>query len=434
MKTSPSPSRRSAQWPLRDRLVRAEAMPPGSARRAAPRRGRSPRSPSRPSSAPRPRAARRPRIGPTVQATCSTVERSEVACSRSSSPTRFGSPAQTAGRKKPVAIPLTAASATIAPARRRTASATNVPARTRSETTISRRRERRSTSGPSVSPITHDRQEVCDQERGEPAARARCGRRCRRERERGEIRPDRDPAVAQKSSANSRFRRRRVRRPVAPSGHAPTLAPVEQTGNSARNGTCPVHDADARLTPQTRVDGLGARCAAVRTAASRRARCDVRRPAPGRRARRARARRRHLRGRSPAVSVMPSTSAIPERQRAHRLDASGRVGLGQDPAELAVAGSREVVARPQARASRSTARSASGRREDALPRPAADAELCASTTVRFVSVFVARRTACARCASNSRRSSSPVSASRAESSVSRRSRRWLADTSRTVTR
>ena len=41
-----------------------------------------------------PEKARSPpaRIGPTVQATCSTVERSDVACSRSSSPTSVREP------------------------------------------------------------------------------------------------------------------------------------------------------------------------------------------------------------------------------------------------------------------------------------------------------------------------------------------------------
>ena len=74
--------------------------------------------------------------------------------SSSSSGTRFGSPAKAAGRKKPVATPDTPASTTSASGLSTNGSAAKTPKRTRSETIMSRRRERRSTSGPRTSPIT----------------------------------------------------------------------------------------------------------------------------------------------------------------------------------------------------------------------------------------------------------------------------------------
>ena len=91
--------------------------------------------------------------GPIIQAAFSVVARSDVASSRSSFSTRFGIPAQTAGRKNPVATPPTAARTTIAAGYSTNGSAANVAARVRSETIISLRRERRSTSGPSVNPM-----------------------------------------------------------------------------------------------------------------------------------------------------------------------------------------------------------------------------------------------------------------------------------------
>ena len=67
--------------------------------------------------------------------------------------TRFGSPAYAAGRKKPVAIPATAARATIWAALVVKGSAAKTPKRTRSALTINRRRESRSISGPTRMPI-----------------------------------------------------------------------------------------------------------------------------------------------------------------------------------------------------------------------------------------------------------------------------------------
>ena len=60
--------------------------------------------------------------------------------------------------------------------------------------------------------------------------------------------------------------------------------------------------------------------------------------------------------------------------------------------------------------------------------------MSARTTVTFVPPSIARRTAEPRRSSNSRRSRRPVSGSRAASSVRRRMRRWLVETSRTVRR
>jgi hypothetical protein len=62
-------------------------------------------------------------------------------------------PAYTAGRKKPVAVPIRPASTTIAVALPANGSTQKIAARTRSETISSRRRERRSTSGPNSRPI-----------------------------------------------------------------------------------------------------------------------------------------------------------------------------------------------------------------------------------------------------------------------------------------
>ncbi len=152
-KTTSRPSRRSAQWP---RVIGSDERSALAGIRLTINAERTNVAAFAQYAISGPDAARSApaRIGPSVQAMCSTVVRSEVACSRSSSETRFGMPAQTAGRKNPVAMPLTPASATIAAGSSTNGSATKVPARMRSETIISRRRERRSTSGPSVTPMT----------------------------------------------------------------------------------------------------------------------------------------------------------------------------------------------------------------------------------------------------------------------------------------
>src|SRR5437773_3503541 len=93
-----------------------------------------------------------PITGATVQLTFSPVWMREFARASSSSSTRFGRPAYTAGRKNPVANPATAARATIAPAEPANGSAQNTRNLTRSEPTISPRRENRSSSGPRKSP------------------------------------------------------------------------------------------------------------------------------------------------------------------------------------------------------------------------------------------------------------------------------------------
>ena len=224
MKTSPSPSRRSAQWPLvigsSDLNVAAGMRETRSAetRNVAAFTQYAVLGPHAASSKPA-------EAGPTVQAMCSTVASSEVACSRSSSETKFGSAAHTAGRKKPVAIPLTAASATISAGSSTNGSATNVPARTRSETIISRRRERRSTSGPSVTPISDDRQEVGDQERGQPATRARAVEDVDRERECREVRSDRRAGRCPEEQREAPVPSERRQSACHSVRHAPTLPP-----------------------------------------------------------------------------------------------------------------------------------------------------------------------------------------------------------------
>ena len=187
-----------------------------------------------------PEKARSPpaRIGPTVQATCSTVERSDVACSRSSSPTSVGSPAQTAGRKNPVATPLTAASATIAAGSSTNGSAAKVPARTRSETIISRRRERRSTSGPSVIPITTIGMKSAIRSAASQRPESVRSRMSTDNARAARYVPTADPAVAQKSSAKPRFRRKRDKRRVAPRATRGRYH-RRPTGNSARIGRVP---------------------------------------------------------------------------------------------------------------------------------------------------------------------------------------------------
>ena len=92
--------------------------------------------------------------GPIIHESVSTVTTSEFALTSSSSGTRFGIAAFAAGRKKPVAIPDTAASATRLPTPSTNGRAAKTPKRTRSEAIMSLRRESRSTSGPSRNPIT----------------------------------------------------------------------------------------------------------------------------------------------------------------------------------------------------------------------------------------------------------------------------------------
>ncbi len=150
--TSPSPSRSSRQWPFVMRSSERSAAAGIRETSAAERRNVTAFA-QYATSTPF-EASNRPAIaGPIVHATFSTVVSSDVACSRSSSSTRFGRPAQTAGRKKPVATPFTAATATIARGSSTNGSRTNVAARTRSDTIIRRLRDSRSTSGPIVSPI-----------------------------------------------------------------------------------------------------------------------------------------------------------------------------------------------------------------------------------------------------------------------------------------
>ena len=78
---------------------------------------------------------------------------SEFAFASSSSGTRFGIAALAAGKKKPVATPVTAASTTRPVALSTNGSAAKTPKRARSATIMSRRRESRSMRGPSRNPM-----------------------------------------------------------------------------------------------------------------------------------------------------------------------------------------------------------------------------------------------------------------------------------------
>ena len=112
-------------------------------------------------------------------------------------------PAYTAGRKNPVAIPTTPASATIAAGLPANGSTQNTAARTRSETISRRRRERRSTSGANSRPIRMIGQEVRDQERADPGARPRAVVDVDGERDDREVRPMPDANVARKRRRKS---------------------------------------------------------------------------------------------------------------------------------------------------------------------------------------------------------------------------------------
>ena len=96
---------------------------------------------------------RPPTTGPIIHASVSTVTTSEFALTSSSSETRFGIAAFAAGMKNPVAMPEIAASPMIALGLSTNGNAAKTPNRARSDAIISRRRERRSTSGPRSSPI-----------------------------------------------------------------------------------------------------------------------------------------------------------------------------------------------------------------------------------------------------------------------------------------
>src|SRR5215471_8312325 len=93
-----------------------------------------------------------PTSGPMAQLRFSTPWSKALARGSSVFGTRFGSPAKTAGRKKPVARPATAARATTVPAFGAKGSATKTPTRTASAAIIRERRSSRSRSGPSRSP------------------------------------------------------------------------------------------------------------------------------------------------------------------------------------------------------------------------------------------------------------------------------------------
>src|SRR5581483_9903397 len=96
------------------------------------------------------------RTGPSAVALQSAVWRSDVARGSSTSSTRFGRPASTAGRKNEFATPATPASTTIAGALSTNGSAAKTARRDRSAITSRRLRDTRSISGPAVRPTATD--------------------------------------------------------------------------------------------------------------------------------------------------------------------------------------------------------------------------------------------------------------------------------------
>ena len=116
--------------------------------------------------------------------------RMPFASASSSSSTTFGSPANRAGRKNPVANPTTPASATSCAGPVVNGSATNTAQRSRSDATISLRREKRSTKEPEQQPDDDHRDEVGDEERRNPLAGVRAVPDVDHQRHHRETRPE----------------------------------------------------------------------------------------------------------------------------------------------------------------------------------------------------------------------------------------------------
>ena len=151
--TVSNPSRRSRQWPRESAVslwsIRAgmRAISAAEATNDTALIQYATCGPAAPASSP-------PRTGPIAQLTFSRLCSSPFAAASSSAGTRLGTPANTAGRKNPLARPATTARTTIVAGRAVNGSAQKTPARIRSAATISLRRSSRSISGPSVSPTT----------------------------------------------------------------------------------------------------------------------------------------------------------------------------------------------------------------------------------------------------------------------------------------
>ena len=300
------------------------------------------------------------KAGPSVHATFSTVVSSDVACSRSSSVTRFGSPAHTAGRKKPVAMPFTAATATMA-----LGSSTNGMSDERrrphevrddhqplAREPVDERAERE--------PDQDDREEVGDQERRQPPPGARLVVDVHREGERREIGADRRAGRRPEQQGEASVPAKEGQTACRSEEHALTLPPSR----------------DAEQWRKTPLDGATAAC---RYAAARR--------------------RRELRGAAHALRARLDERAVgkgTERERVargleiadprpsarhRRKDGERRPGAsdGPDAPWRSVSGQDHTRARRRrsgrarrrrvrARCSRSIATSASGRLEDARIR------------------------------------------------------------------
>ena len=174
-----------------------------------------------------------PMSGPAAQVTFSTVWRSALPGSRSSSSRRFGRPAFTAGLKRPFARPVAAPSATIAADDPTKGRAQNTPARARSAPIISRRRCSLSSSGPSVSPTpTVGRNSEIS---SAPTQVPECV-----ESQRSTVSaivashdPSSEPSVARNSNRNPGFRRRSPRCPTEGSGPYCVAAAADTARSSA---------------------------------------------------------------------------------------------------------------------------------------------------------------------------------------------------------
>ena len=134
-----------------------------------------------------------PTIGPVIQASVSTVWSSELAFVSSSSGTRFGSPANAAGRKKPVATP--------GDCRERDDDRRAVGERKRGEDSEACE-VRADHEPPSREPVDErseqepdedDRKEVGDEEAGDPDRRSGELLDVERQRDGGDVRPEARP-------------------------------------------------------------------------------------------------------------------------------------------------------------------------------------------------------------------------------------------------
>ena len=126
--------------------------------------------------------------------------------------TRFGTPASTAGRKNELAMPATAASATIAFGAVDERQRANTTSRTTSAPTISRFRERRSTSGPATRPTITVGRKVTMNRALHPPGRIGALLDVERERDRRDPRAEPGPERREEEQPEVVVTERRLRR------------------------------------------------------------------------------------------------------------------------------------------------------------------------------------------------------------------------------